>query len=63
MVIDVKPIEEGGNARIDEERVRLLRPKRQGRLFEEMLFGMRFSHLKMWVEGEKQCNGPKACTV
>ena len=40
------------------------RLKTQGRLFEKMLFGMRFSHLKMRVEGKKnkQCNGPKAGT-
>lgn len=24
------------------------RPKRQDRVFEKMLFGMRFSHLNMW---------------
>lgn len=29
------------------------RPKRQDRLFEKMLFEMRFSHLKMWFEGKK----------
>lgn len=32
------------------------RLKRQDRLFEKMLFGMRFSHLKMWVGGKKKSN-------
>ena len=36
------------------ERSDYFRPKRQDRLFEKMLFGMRFSHLKMWFEGKKR---------
>ena len=30
------------------------RPKRQDRVFEKMLFGMRFSHLNMWFEWKKK---------